>query len=359
MIWVVQVLSCNRSGDLASHAGESFQLGPLALGVDTPFVEAQARGIISNELEKSQWLKSDHKRFYAVGGAWRAIAKFHMDVKSYPLRVLNGYSIPAKDFHKTLKTIIQSPENPSTRSKLQAINKRRVPTLPHAAVLLDEIILKGSIEEIVISSNGLREGVVRESFVNEIGDPLLEGTAAYARLDPFQRAFAEALYGFVRPAIIPETDLFGSLNAKERIDRAACLLADLGGLYHPDHRAQMAFDNALRAPFAAVTHAERCFIAHAVATRYSRKFRMPDAYRPLITTEQRNRARQLGACMRLGAIFSGRSAPILKKAALFRSDGELRLQVKSRSEAMVSNAVERAFAQAADYLSLTPRISFI
>lgn len=337
-------------------AGETFQLGPLALDSGEKFREKAIRKTVTTKLANSSQLKGGHKVFYAVGGAWRAIAKFHMQLYDYPLHVLNGYTIRTKDLRKTLKAVIQSNDSPAIRAQLETISKRRAPYLPYAAVVMDEVLRLGDIPEVVVSSNGLREGVLQDSLGFADGDPLLNGAASYARLSAPQLAFSQKLYDFVAPALAPEPDLFGSMNADERIDRAACLLADAGGLFHPDHRAEMAFYNALRAPYVAVTHAERCFIAHAVGTRYSRKFRLPEAYQGRIDTPQRLRARQLGACMRLGAVFSGRSAEVLSTARLRRDKQELVLQINGTSEAMISYAVEKRLSQAADNFSLKPKV---
>ena len=51
---------------------------------------------------------------------------------------------------------------------------------------------------------------------------------------------------FIAPALIPQPDLFGSPAADIRIEKAACMMADSAGRYHPDHRAEMAYDQALR-----------------------------------------------------------------------------------------------------------------
>ena len=50
---------------------------------------------------------------------------------------------------------------------------------------------------------------------------------------------------------------------------AACRLADLGARLHPDHRADLAFEQVLRAPIAGQTHAERAFLAVAAFARHT------------------------------------------------------------------------------------------
>ena len=37
------------------------------------------------------------RKFYAVGGTWRALARIHIIQSGYPLKVMHGYSIPAAE----------------------------------------------------------------------------------------------------------------------------------------------------------------------------------------------------------------------------------------------------------------------
>lgn len=109
----------------------------------------------------------------------------------------------------------------------------------------------------------------------KLDDPLTDGIIAYARLDNNQVNFGRALHDFIAPALVPQPDLFGSPDADIRIEKAACMMADSAGRYHPDHRAEMAYDQALRAPYLGVTHPERAMIAYAIGCRYDKDFRRP------------------------------------------------------------------------------------
>src|SRR5690606_14794118 len=115
-----------------------------------------------------------------------------------------------------------------------------------------------------ISAAGVREGVLHDLLDMPLDDPLTDGIIAYARLDHNQIAFGRGLHEFISPALVPQNDLFGSPAADIRIEMAACMMADSAGRFHPDHRAEMAYDQALRAPYLGVTHPERAMIAHAI-----------------------------------------------------------------------------------------------
>lgn len=335
--------------------GETHRLGPFALpdglDADPPALRKHVRAV----LRESALLGAGAEQLYAVGGAWRAFAKLHMSHTHYPLRVLDGYRMSADDVTRLSEAVTAQSASARGRGQLQKLVGRRAKHLMRTAIVLDETLRAGRIGAVVVSSHGLRDGVVAELVGREDGDPLLDGITSYARLLEGQVAFGAALARFVRPAIDPpgETAL---PPGDDRIIRAACLLADTGARFHPDHRATLVYDQVLRAPYAAISHRERAFLALAVAARYSRKVMPPASHKGLIDSPARDRARRLGALMRVGAIFSGRSASILQAARLERTPADLRLVVPASARAMVSETVRQRLEQAAALSALRPDV---
>ncbi len=337
------------------QCGETYMLGPLAVDpaelADPKLIAEQTR----QALLSSSILGSGQKRFYAVGGAWRAFAKLHMELSAYPLRLLQGYRMTAKEVAQTAKAALAT--DPASRAKTAAVSGRRANVLPYAAMLLREIFAIGGFVELIVSSYGLREGVLMES-PREGGDVLLDGLALSLRLGPGQRRFGEALYGFIAPALGIEADLFpDQRRERARAVRGACLAADCGARLHPDYRDRLAYDLVLRGGYASASHGERAFMALAVGSRYGRRFSPPDKLTSLLDESSELRARQLGALMRLGAQFSGRSEKMLAQASLARADGALVLTVNPKSRDMMSETVTRRLAQAADLLGLASAVS--
>ncbi len=339
----------------AGGSGETHRLGPFALpdalDADPQALRKHVRGV----LRESALLGAGAARLYAVGGAWRAFARLHMSHAHYPLRVLDGYCMGADDVARLSETVIAQVASARGRGQLQKLVGRRAQHLMRTAIVLDETLRAGRIGRVVVSAHGLRDGVVAELVGRDGGDPLLDGITSYARLVEGQVAFGAALARFVRPATqLPGGAVQGPVD--DRIIRAACLLADTGARFHPDHRATLAYDQVLRAPYSAVSHQERAFLALAVAARYSRKVTPPAPHKGLIDSPARDSARLLGALMRVGAIFSGRSATILQVAELQRSATQLRLIIAARAAAMVSETVRQRLEQAAELCDLQPEV---
>ncbi len=339
-------------------AGETHMLGPLALGDLEQASPAKIRQAITTVLHGSALVSCGAERLYAVGGAWRAFAKVDMARRNYPLRLLNHYTLTAESVDATLRDILNARKDKLAMQKLAKIAGRRSAQLHLSGSVLATLAAMANIREVVISAAGLREGVVRELTGAHVHDDgaLADGTIVFAQLNGAQVAFGEALLDFVMPTLVHLPTVFADAADDRRLFGAACLMADSAGRFHPDHRAEMAYDQTLRSPCSDASHAQRAFIALAVGARYDRGFRAPQRFQSLLSPAASQRARQLGLVMRLGAVISGRSAPLLRRVSLTQSHGRLELMIGREDHDLVSETVERRLTQAAEGLELTAHI---
>ena len=344
--------------------GATYPLGPLALRsvhadetsdtenvseqtVDLSTVTEAMKQRIKQVLSNASELKGGQSRFYMVGGAWRAIGRLHMELNDYPLRVLQNYKIPATELMDVCARVEKKDE--ALAPLIDMIAKRRADTLPLAAAVLRKTLKYGNFTHAIVSSFGVREGIVHETLsIEDKGrDPLLAGVSAMINMTPARAAFGHKLAEWVSQA--------ARETLPERIAEAACMTADIGADMHPDHRADIVFEQLSSAPFAGLTHEERAAFALSVACRYRRGFRH-EACEALLDGETQAKARALGALMRTGAHFSGRSAPLLELAELSVYGGELRLELASENKNLVSNSVAKRLQQAAAIMGMEPQL---
>ncbi|MEQ9315277.1 MAG: hypothetical protein RLN72_05450 [Henriciella sp.] len=338
--------------------GETHPLGPFSMSMGEGTKVSDHRKAIRKVLKQSNILTAGAKRLYAVGGSWRALASVHIDLTAYPLGILHGYRMSGQAIRNVTREVLSIQRDREMAARVSTIVGRRFDTIIHAALVLDEVFDYGEFSEVVISANGLRDGVLFdqqdrplfEGMERPFGDPLMDGITAFLRLGRAQHDFGTTLYDFVAP-VLPK-----SAN-RQRIFRAACLMADCGARYHPDHRADMAYYLALRAPIPSITHEERVLIAHAIGARYTHKFQRPKDFARLGRESDDHLARVMGAAMRLGAIYSGRSAALLDQVRLRQTKSKLYLDVQPGSEDMVSATVEKRLSQLASVLDLEPHVA--
>ncbi|MEO8114520.1 MAG: Ppx/GppA family phosphatase, partial [Phenylobacterium sp.] len=163
-----------------------------------------------------------------------------------------------------------------------------------------------------------REGLLLDSMDPEVRgrDPLIEGCEALPPDRALSRDLGRAIETWLTPAFGRLGPVFG--QREPVLLAAACRLADLGSRLHPDHRADIAFEQALRAPIAGLTHPERAFLASVAFARHTSAPTTPEAsaIARVLPLEHRRRARALGAAVRLACDLSGRNPRLLEKSKL-------------------------------------------
>lgn len=330
--------------------GESYLLGPLARSQDGALPIEKRAKIIRKILEPSI-LPNTYKgaTLYAVGGAWRNVAAVHMMLSDYPLRVAHGYTMNTVDVRNVIEAAELADSDKFTRDVLQGVSKRRYDTLAHAALLMQQLMQRFGTKKVVFSSFGLRDGVATEGLSVGGAQGLLDAVPLFLKSSEDTQLFGRELYSFIHPI----ADRF---KQNETLLRAICMMADAGARMHPDHRAQLVYEQVLRAPVPSLSHAERLYAAFAVASRYTFKFVEETSYAGILKLSMKRRAKILGTAMRLGAVYSGRSGPILETARLKEEGNTLCLYVDRAYADLISDTVERRFAQLAGLMRLHPRL---
>lgn len=313
-----------RLQDGLSGDGVTLPLGPFSLGAPRPLDVDKTRKRIDAALAP-MGERFATSQFQAVGGAWRNLALLHMIMADYPLRVAHQYEMTRADAQDVARFV--SRQSRGSLERIQGLSKKRFDTLPYSALVLDALIERLGVEKVVISAYGLREGLLLEAMSPEerARDPLIEGCEALTAVRGLSQDLGLALETWLTRAFATLPPVFGDRDSV--LTAAACRLADLGARLHPDHRADLAFDQVLRAPIAGMTHAERAFLACVAFARHSSApvTPEPETVARVLSPERRQRARALGAAVRLGCDLSGRNATLLPHASLVISDGRLTL----------------------------------
>lgn len=320
--------------------GETFPLGPLALmrGAGEDFAAVEA--VVDAALARSRALQGQGGAFYAVGGAWRAIGRIDMELRGHPLQVLHQYEMSRAQALKAADFVRKASRK--TLEKLGDAAAKRADALPLAGLVLERVLLTGQFDRVVLSSYGLREGLLFErlSKVARAQDPLIAGAESFGAANPRARAFGAALARWLAPVL---SALPSPAPERDRVlAEAACRLADIGGALHPEQRRESVYDLILRAPFVGLNHGERAFLAAVVHHRYTRAPpRGQPAYERLLGEDRRAAAAALGAGMRLGADLSGRSEKLLGMFTLARSEAGVALSSDPRYAHLITETVAR------------------
>jgi len=347
----VELVRINASGGHAIGDGISLPLGPLRLAelADNP---VKLAATIEETVDGADLLRAAAgKTLFLVGGAWRAIARLHMEHTRYPLHIIHQYTVSRRSAEDFLEVL--SPMSRRSLERIATINRKRLEVVPLAAMILYRLLQVAAPSRIMFSAYGLREGYAYGLVQSDpTADPLISACMGVARAQSRARIDGDLLEQWVGAA-------FGKLSPElRRMHRAACWLSDIAWSEHPDYRAEQAFTRSLRMPIGAVDHRERVYIATALHARYGGA---PDdpvkaQTRPLLSDDDAAGARRLGLTLRLAYTLSGGALDLLSEVELSRDDDELVLELPPSGSLFQGEAVERRLGALARALALTPQM---
>ncbi len=316
-------------------------LGGLALADISAKSLTKAEKFVKKTLNRLPILKDcEDRTFYAVGGTWRSLARLHMWQTGYPLHVMHGYAIPADEaleFAKLVHCV-----DVDTLSNIEVVNNARRPLLPYAALVLEYILRIGKPSQIVFSALGVREGLLYGLLKkkDQEKDALIEAARHLNRLRSRSPRHGEELIGW--------TDRFMSSSGldetgeERRLRHAACLLADIGWRAHPDYRGEQSLNIIAHAGFAAIDHPGRAYLALSVFFRHVGLV-MDDELSPrlreLTSTRMLDRARVLGAALRLAYVVSAAQPGVLVRTSLAVERHRLTLRLPGKFATLAGERV--------------------
>jgi exopolyphosphatase/guanosine-5'-triphosphate,3'-diphosphate pyrophosphatase len=296
----------------------TFPLGVLRLFEASAGMKNTAELMIDSHFAALDWWERGHQRpLYAVGGAWRALARLCIAQTGHPLHVLDNFTLPAEEAADLAELIGR--QSHRSLDKVPGLSKKRVPHLPMAALLLGKVLRYARPSRLIFSVYGMREGRFYEHLNPETRswDPLLAACADMARTAGRFPEHAHEMLEWMTPLLGFET------ANQHRLREAACLLGDVFWNEHPDYRAEQAFLRVFRLPFMGLGHQDRAALALAVHARYGGDESLPQVAdaRGLLSEDEQKRALLIGHALRLGHTMSG-GVPGLLPTTRLEIDGK-------------------------------------
>ncbi len=325
-----------KKGEIRDRA--SFPLGVLRVAA----LREKGRGAIDRRvaklLEQAGWSgKGKGLPLYLVGGSWRSLGRLDMTLKRYPLPIIQHYVMPAAAISRLVRTV--SHVEKGTLKEVPGISSQRAPMLNDAAALLASLMRHLKSERTIVSSFGLREGLLYEALDTETRkqDPLIVATREEGRRLGRFPEHGDLLDRWISP-------LFEDSAAMARLRHAACLLADVGWHANPEFRAERGVEIALHGNWVAVDARGRAIIAQTLWTSLGGGSGTPQGLDRLASPADLRRAVQWGLAMRLGQRLSGGVAGPLERSKLGEDGSALTLHLAGDDVALYGEAVQKRHA---------------
>ncbi|MFS8039262.1 exopolyphosphatase [Xanthobacter sp. AM11] len=337
-------------------AGVTLPLGGLALQDRSARSTRKAEKIVKDTIPEAGLLDSLAGRtFYAVGGTWRALARLHMFQKGYPLHVMHGYVIPAREALDFTRIVHRA--DTEALAHIDVVSDARRPLLAYGALVLENIVRQGKPAEVVISALGVREGLLYSQLPAETRaeDPLLVAAQELNVLRSRSPRHGEDLVAWT-DTFFASSPVLEEADDETRLRRAACLLADIGWRAHPDYRGEQSLNIIAHAAFVGLDHPGRAYIALAVYFRHMGLGADESETRilELVTTGMLDRARILGAAMRVAYVLSAAMPGILPRTPMKARGDQLVLTMPRDLTALVNERVQSRLRQLARLIGREP-----
>ncbi len=349
-------------GRALEHA-VTLSLGSLRLMDASGGKVDRALAVADAEIAGVPWIgQGAGRRFYAVGGTWRALAKMHMAARNYPLHMMQGYAIKtdaAIAFCEEIRKAKKLGDLPAA----QTVSKSRREGLPYGALVLERVLRRIRPSEVVFSAFGVREGLVYAllSKSEQARDPLLAFATDYAMLRSRSFRHSEELCAW--------TDaLFGPGGPTEtaeelRLRHAACLLSDVSWRAHPDYRGEQSLAGVAYAAMAGIDHPGRVFLAMASYYRHAGPSGKADEVADLssrlvglLSNRMLERAKIVGAAVRVAHMLSIGRAGVIDLMPLSYEKDRLVLRIPRTYAALNGERLQRRFGTLAGLLGKAPDV---
>ncbi len=337
--------------------GLTLPLGGLALQDITGKSLKKAEKLVEEAFDDLDILEEGEGRtFYAVGGTWRALARLHMWQTGYPFHVMHNYRISAREALEFSRLVHRV--DTETLSKIEVINAARRPLLSYAALVLENLVRLIKPKEVVISVLGVREGLLYSLLDGDerARDPLLAAASDLNVLRSRSPKHGVELGGWT-DRFMASSGLVESAEER-RLRHAACLLADIGWRAHPDYRGEQAMNIIAHGPFVAIDHPSRAYVALSVFLRHAglNEEEIPTQLRELASPYIIDRARVLGAAMRVAYILTAGQSGVLGEVPMQVKRGKLVLTLPGNYSRLASDRLFSRLRQLARLIGREPVI---
>lgn len=336
-------------------------LGGLRLIDTTSDKIEKAQAIVDEQIARVAWLaRGQGRRFYAVGGTWRALAKLHMEQTGYPLRVMHGYALPTRDVIAFCEGVRRA-KKVTGLVGADRVSKPRREVLPYGALVMERLLRQLAPSEVVFSVFGIREGLVYDQLAPEerAKDPLLSFCEDYARLRSRSVEHAhelcrwtDALFGGDGPSETPE---------ERRLRHAACLISDIGWRAHPDYRGEQSLNVIAHAALGGIDHPGRIFLALSVYFRHTGQFEdeLSTRLREAVGKRLQRRARIVGAAVRAAHMLSIGMPGVIPHTPVTHEGGRLILSLPPSLAALDGERLRRRFESLAELLDRKAEVRLV
>jgi len=214
--------------------------------------ERRLKEHVKNKVMSVEWLKDvGDLPLIGVGGSMRNLAKIHANMCEYPLNLLHNYQLKEGDVEVIYHHIKKKDYREKLKVKGLAVSRAHIFT--GALFVMEEVLNFSGIENLIISGNGMREGMIYSNYLKVFNntEEIFENSLLEI-MEKFRLSVDDGEKTYrVFKKIYDKIQTVNKINIRdEKILKTACYLGRAGvniNFYdHPFHSLYMILNSGLR-----------------------------------------------------------------------------------------------------------------
>ena len=291
---------------------------------------------IAAQFDDVPWLVGQGGELAGIGGTIRALAEIDQKLRNHPIDRVHGHALSSERVHELYELFRGL--SVKQRENIPGLSKDRADLILAGSAILTDVMRRGKYKRIVISGQGLREGIFFEHFMQQHA-PLIPDIRAFSVLNLARLYNYEVTHSAkVRELAVSMFDQLFPLHgfdatARELLGHAA-ILHDIGNaVNYYDHHKHGAY-LLVNSPMQGFDHREVAILALLV--RYHRKGDVSvDHYAAVLNPGDDVLVAKLSAILRLAEFLERRKNQVVQNI-----DVEIGKTVRMVTQAAGDNTVE-------------------
>ena len=280
---------------------------------------AKVEEFFATQLAQIEWLKTvdPEVKLIGVGGSVRNLGRIVRMLRKYPLHQLHNLEVKGNQFDHTYN-LIKGLELDKTK-KIKGISSGRADVLPSAFAVIKAFKDYMSIDDMVISACGLREGIMFNYAVPTTVDKPISDCLGYS-LDTLLRVHNQDIK-HVSQVVNLSVQLFKQLRVLHKFPRqylkilkVAATLHEIGKNVKYYNYQMHSWYMILNAQLYGISHRDIVLAAFAVALHKTEDVSKVewDRYKDFVNDEDMDTVRKLGLMLRLADSFDRTRAGLVQ-----------------------------------------------
>lgn len=309
-------------------------------------------GFLSGLLAGVPWIRTARDMpLIGVGGTVRNIARIDRKERNYPLDVLHNYRLSPDQVEAVCRLV--RGRSVAERAKIPGLSEDRADIIPCGFAMISQLLSRSGARELVVSGNGVREGLIYRHLLRERPMPLVADVLGHSVTNLVHSHGLDERRS--EAAVQLSLALFDGLQPIHRMGSrsrrclaAAAALAEVGATVNVYGQEHHTFYLVCHGRLYGLTHRETVITAAAAGYKNAGKVKaLTDPFAGLLAAGDEVLIRRLGVMTLMAREMTAYAPGAVTEAEVALAGGEAALTL--HSDSVIAGEVARLQALAEEF----------